>query len=246
VIIVRNAEAFEDATTDALLKVLEFDAAHTIFVMTTTNIDTLRSPVRSRCQAYRLRPLSKADAKERLIRLCEQENVVYDPVALEIMAAHAGNRAGDLLLRLCKVASGGTVTVARVEEIFGLKWTDAMLNYWRSLLERNEKESLRAFADVGENAEDRIERLRAFIHLVGAVGSHRTASTNFVLDPALVHMPSDKYGFVVEGLSERADQRGSSLDKMWTEIARFWTNSNSQEEFGLHQDLLQFYRLMNA
>jgi len=143
VIIVRNVEAFEDAATGALLKVLEFDAAHTIFVTTTTNIDTLRSPVRSRCQAYRLRPLSKTQAKERLIQLCEQENVVYDPVALEIMAAHAGNRAGDLLHCLCKVASGGAVTVARVEEIFGLKWTDAMLNYWRSLLARNEKESLK-------------------------------------------------------------------------------------------------------
>ena len=200
VIIVRNAEAFEEAATDALLKVLEFDAAHTIFVMTTTNIDNLRSPVRSRCQAYRLRPLSKTQAKERLIRLCEQEKVVYDdPVALEIMAAHAGNQAGDLLHRLCKVASGGAVTVARVEEIFGLKWTDAMLNYWRSLLARNERESLSAFADVGENAEDRIERLRAFIHLVGAVGSHRAASTNLVLDPALVHLPRDKYGFVLGG-----------------------------------------------
>ena len=29
--------------------------------------------------------------------------------------------------------------VARVEEIFGLKWTDAMLNYLRSLQARNER-----------------------------------------------------------------------------------------------------------
>ena len=161
VIIVRNVEAFEDAATDALLKVMEFDAAHTNFVVTTTNINKLRSPVRSRCQAYLLRPLSRTQAKERLIQLCEQENVVYDPVALEIIAAHAGNRAGDLLHRLCKVASGGTATVARVKEIFGLEWTNAILNYWRSLLARNEKESLSAFAGVGENTEDRIERLRA-------------------------------------------------------------------------------------
>jgi DNA polymerase III gamma/tau subunit len=241
-ILIWNAEACKDAALDMLLNTLE-ERISTVFIFTTTNWSKLRPAIRSRCQVYPLRPLTAAAAIERLVRLCDREGVSYEAEALDVVAAQAHARAGTLLRRLCEVAAGGAVTLARVRETFGLTWTEPMSACWSALLAGDEDDAFGSLTAVSTQARESLRRMRAFVQMLDlrwALGPAVALS----LDPACIHLPQHVGETIRKELEMRASSQAYSFDKLWGIILRFWCDCDAREWIGVRQELLAFQRLI--
>jgi len=68
---------------NALLKTLEEPPAHAIFILATTEVYKVPITILSRCQRYDFKKIEKADMINHLKEICKQENITFEPEALE-------------------------------------------------------------------------------------------------------------------------------------------------------------------
>ncbi len=90
---------------NALLKTLEEPPAHVIFVLATTEPHKLPATIVSRCQRFPFRRISDQKVVERLVQVVEQENISYQPAALELIARFAEGGLRDALSLLDQAIS---------------------------------------------------------------------------------------------------------------------------------------------
>lgn len=99
---------------DVLLKPLEEKALVGMFC--TTEPEKIRGPIRSRCEEYLIRKVSREDILARMKRVLDQEQVTYEEDAILVIVDYSGGHVRDILNRLEMVAQMGPVTVETVRE----------------------------------------------------------------------------------------------------------------------------------
>jgi DNA polymerase-3 subunit gamma/tau len=107
---------------NALLKTLEDPPPHVKFVFATTELRKVPVTVLSRCQRFDLRRVGIAELAGHFGRVAEQEQVVVEPSALELIARAADGsvRDGLSLLDQAIAQADGVVTETAVSEMLGL------------------------------------------------------------------------------------------------------------------------------
>ena len=122
VVILDEAHQLTDEASNALLKTLEEPPEKVIFVLATTQPESLVDTIKSRAQHFHFRSLSFAEIVEALERIAKEEKITIEPGALAVMARAAEGSLRDALSLLEQAISycGETITDVQVRELFGV------------------------------------------------------------------------------------------------------------------------------
>jgi DNA polymerase III subunit gamma/tau len=103
---------------DVMLKPLEDKKLVGIFC--TTEPARIRGTIRSRCEEYPIRKITREDILKRMQSILQQEGVEYEDDALLTVIDHSGGHVRDVINRLEMIAQLGKVDVATVREYLNL------------------------------------------------------------------------------------------------------------------------------
>jgi len=121
VYIIDEVHMLTGAAFNALLKTLEEPPEHVKFIFCTTDPDKIPITVLSRCQRFDFPPVEADEITARLQFIVEQEGIVAEPAALQLLARRAGGSMRDSqslleqLLSFCE----SDITVDAVYEMLG-------------------------------------------------------------------------------------------------------------------------------
>lgn len=113
-----EAHRMSSASQDVLLKPIEDKKMIGMFC--TTEAEKIRGAIRSRCEEYTIRKITREDILKRMRMVLETEKVEYQDDAVLIVIDHAGGHVRDVLNGLEMIAQLGPVTVDNVREYLHL------------------------------------------------------------------------------------------------------------------------------
>ncbi|MBZ5644285.1 MAG: DNA polymerase III subunit gamma/tau [Acidobacteriia bacterium] len=122
VVILDEAHMLTDEASNALLKTLEEPPDKVIFVMATTEPESLAETIRSRSQHFHFRALSFGEIVNALEQICLKESLTAEPGAVAVMARAAEGSLRDALslLEQARAYCGANITDAQVRELLGV------------------------------------------------------------------------------------------------------------------------------
>jgi DNA polymerase-3 subunit gamma/tau len=169
---------------DVLLKPIEDKKLVAVFC--TTEPEKIRGPIRSRCEEYSIRKITRDDVLGRLKWILDQEQVTYEENALYAIIDHAGAHVRDAVNRLEMVSQMGSITMESVREYLNL---GVVTVYYNILL--NLHDPARA-CDLVEKAAERasVDEIAAGI-AEAAMNSYRLAN-NMHAEFTYVDLPLSK------------------------------------------------------
>lgn len=129
IVVFDEAHGISKAGQNALLKELE-EGEGTIYIFCTTEPEKVLPTVVSRCLAFEINKVPLNQIKERLINVCQKEEIEYEEAALELLIKSRKGHIRDCLKELDKLASLGAVTIDQIEDYLQ---TDIQNNYFEIL-----------------------------------------------------------------------------------------------------------------
>ena len=97
VYIIDEVHMLSQSAFNALLLTLEEPPEHVIFILATTNIESVPITILSRCQRFDFKRISNADLLKQLMFVCDSENILYDEEGLMEIANLADGGLRDAL-----------------------------------------------------------------------------------------------------------------------------------------------------
>ena len=121
VYIIDEVHMLSTAAFNALLKTLEEPPSHAIFILATTEEHKVPLTIKSRCQPFSFRLFTSQEITGRLVWMSEQEKLVIEPAAIDMIAGQAAGslRDAESLLDQLVAAPGDTITLARTQMVLG-------------------------------------------------------------------------------------------------------------------------------
>lgn len=120
VYIIDEFHMLSNSAFNALLLTLEEPPSNVVFILATTDIQSVPITIISRCQRFDFKPISVEDIVERLSFICSQENIKISTVAIKEIALLANGGMRDALGMLDQVSSQvDNITEDDVANIFG-------------------------------------------------------------------------------------------------------------------------------
>ena len=118
--IIDEVHMMTSSAFNALLLTLEEPPAHAIFIMATTNVESVPITILSRCQRFNFKKFSIEDLTKQIRYVCDQESIsITDDAVLEIAYLSEGGMR-DALSLLDQLASNGEeITVDKILTNYG-------------------------------------------------------------------------------------------------------------------------------
>lgn len=156
VFIIDEAHQLSSDAKDAFLKTLEEPPDHTIFILATTQPQSIPATIRSRCQQFDFRRGSLHNIRECLKFVTASEAVTAEDAALDLIAMNADGSWRDALSLLEQVLAytDGQVTVDDVNTVLGTVTQDFLFRLADTLAEGNERGAFEAAAEAVESGKD--------------------------------------------------------------------------------------------
>lgn len=117
------------ASQDALLKAIEEKKLLALFC--TTEAEAIRGPIRSRCEEYTIRKITREDVLARMRYVLTTEKIDFQDDAVLTVIDHSGGHVRDVLNKLEMIAQMGVVTMDTVRQYLQL---GAVSTYYEILL----------------------------------------------------------------------------------------------------------------
>jgi DNA polymerase-3 subunit gamma/tau len=176
---------------NALLKTLEEPPPHAIFILATTESYKVPATVASRCQRFEFRRIPVSEIVTRLESLCQQEGLVVERPALELIARQATGALRDAISLLDQiVAAEGRATLSQTQALLGTALSQTVQDLTDLLSERQTGQgldlihtSIDAGAEPRQLARQMVDHLRALllVRLGNAAQVEATAEVHAVL-----------------------------------------------------------------
>ncbi len=103
---------------DALLKQVEQCPDHLIYIFCTTEPDEMKDTLRDRCMEFQITKVNSSHIKQKLKKICEQENFPYEENALDELVIKSDGHVRDAINSLEEVAYLGEISVVNLNKIF--------------------------------------------------------------------------------------------------------------------------------
>ncbi len=141
---------------NALLKTLEEPPKHIIFILATTEPHKIPLTIKSRCQNFEFKPISKQKIKENLKKICENEKIKIEDEALNLISTYCngGMRDAISLLDQLNVYSNSKITKEDVILLNGRISKDEIYNLFLNIFNSNLKEIFQmidSYEETGKN-----------------------------------------------------------------------------------------------
>jgi DNA polymerase-3 subunit gamma/tau len=194
---------------NSMLKTLEEPPAHVKFILATTDPQKIPVTVLSRCLQFNLKPMPPALVAQHLGEVLEQEHIVAEPLALNLLArAAAGSMRDALSLTDQAIAyGGGTVEAAAVEAMLGTVRRDYLFDLLDALAEQNGDALL-------DQARQLSERGIAFDAALQDLGSLLTQLALMLHAPGAVETTAD-----AERMQASAEKLDAETVQLYYQIA---------------------------
>ncbi len=156
VYIIDEVHMLTPAAFNALLKTLEEPPEHVVFVMCTTDPQKILGTVLSRVQRFDFHAISDNDLQAHLVQLCAQEEIVYEPAALELIArsAHGGMRDALKTLEQLALYTSKNVTLGAARDLLGETDARTLAQVAQALAARNVPALFSQVASLVERGRD--------------------------------------------------------------------------------------------
>lgn len=153
--IIDEVHMMTQSAFNALLLTLEEPPAHVIFIMATTNIESVPITILSRCQRFDFKKISMDDLKNRIHYVCKEENIDITEDAVEEIAYIAEGGLRDALSLLDQLsASSNQITIENILSNYGSISTVFIKEIIQNLLENNMKEITKSMDELKNSAAD--------------------------------------------------------------------------------------------
>lgn len=168
IILIDEVHMLSGHSFNALLKTLEEPPKQVIFLLATTEPEKLPNTVLSRCLHFTLKPLTDTALSQHFKHILEQETIIFEPAALDLIAqsARGSVRDGLSLLERCIAFCGGHITAAKISELLGLADNASIQQLLDSLLANNATQVFSLIRQLAEKGVDFNEVLAAFLRLL--------------------------------------------------------------------------------
>lgn len=156
VYLIDEAHQLTSAAEDALLKTLEEPPPHVVFILATTEPESLKATILSRCQRFDFRRVGVADIVGLLRTIADAESVTVPDEALQLLAREATGSLRDAVNLLDQVwaSYGDTLSLDDVVSGLGLSTDARALELARAALGKDLKAGLEVIAAVQDDAVD--------------------------------------------------------------------------------------------
>lgn len=150
---------------NALLKTLEEPPAHAIFILATTEIHKVPQTIISRCQRFDFHKLTLEKIVDRLAWISQQEKVVIEKPALELIALNADGsiRDGESLLGQIMAMEDKKITLEEVQTILGVIDIKAVQELVEYLTAKNNSQAISHINQVASQGYDLIQFSKSLI-----------------------------------------------------------------------------------
>ena len=109
VYIIDEVHMLSQSAFNALLLTLEEPPEHVIFILATTNLESVPITIMSRCQKFEFKKINENDIFERLKYVCNEENIKYDDNGLKEIALLSDGGLRDALSILDQLSKDDVV-----------------------------------------------------------------------------------------------------------------------------------------
>lgn len=108
VYIIDEVHMLSQSAFNALLLTLEEPPAHVVFILATTNIESVPITILSRCQRFDFKKISEEDILKQMEDICKNEGILYDVEGLREIAILSDGGLRDALSVLDQVSKNAT------------------------------------------------------------------------------------------------------------------------------------------
>ncbi len=147
--LIDEVHMLSQSSFNALLKTLEEPPEHVKFLLATTDPQKLPITILSRCLQFNLKPIADDSIAQQLQYILEQERLLYEPAALELIAHAARGSMRDALSLLDQAIAGSeSLAAEEVKTILGHTQQDYALFIVRALAELSPVQLVKITADI--------------------------------------------------------------------------------------------------
>ena len=156
VYLIDEVHMLSKSSFNALLKTLEEPPPHVKFLLATTDPQKLPVTVLSRCLQFNLKRLTPRLIQDRLVHICNAEEIDASPVALAMLARAADGSLRDALSLLDQAIAycGGSVDEASVATMLGTIDRDHVVRLAELLAATDSPGIIDAIAEIDEQFPD--------------------------------------------------------------------------------------------
>ena len=156
VYIIDEAHQLTNQAWNALLKLIEEPPPHLVFVFCTTDLASVLTTVRSRCQTFVFQRPRLQELVAVLRRVCEGEKIDAPDAALALIArgAHGSFRDAVSALDQLAAATGGTISVQDVLQLVGGIEEGALFRLCDTIVDRDTAGALVQIEELAEQGQD--------------------------------------------------------------------------------------------
>ena len=157
VYIIDEAHMLTTQAFNALLKTLEEPPEHVIFILATTEPQTILPTIVSRCQRYDFKRITAKEIAGRLRLVCEQEAIQISQDALHYIAVLASGGLRDALSILDQCHAyymNQEITLAKVQDVMGAVDNSVFVSMTRAVMEQDVASLLELINEVFAQGRD--------------------------------------------------------------------------------------------
>jgi DNA polymerase III subunit gamma/tau len=237
VYIIDEVHMLTDAAFNALLKTLEEPPPNIVMILATTDAHKVPATIISRCQRFDFKRLSNDDVIERLIEVCEVEEIEAEPAVLEMIARTAWGslRDAENLLEQLYVSYGqadadgqpSEITEGQARELLGLGDTATSTELAIALLDKDAAAALTVInreaqrgADLRALRSGAVDALRVALLMKAGVEDSITQGSEFAETMAAAARPArlNQILHILTSLGQ-ADMKANSSSPLPLELA---------------------------
>lgn len=140
--IIDEVHMMTQSAFNALLLTLEEPPAHAIFIMATTNVESVPITILSRCQRFNFQKISLNDLQKQIKYVCSEENIDITDEAIEEIAYLSEGGMRDALSLLDQLSSNGEqITLEKILHNYG-SISSLFIKNLISSIEKNDVDSV--------------------------------------------------------------------------------------------------------
>ncbi|KAK6924741.1 hypothetical protein RJ641_009067 [Dillenia turbinata] len=167
VFIIDECQMLRGETWATLLNSLENLSQHVVFVMITSNLDKLPRGAVSRSQRYHFPKIKDVDISCRLERICVEDGLDFDQVALEFIAARSNGSLREAEMMLDQLSLlGKRITLSLAHELIGVVPEDELIDLLDLALSSDTSNTVRKAREMMRSRIDPMQLISQLANLI--------------------------------------------------------------------------------
>ncbi|KXG26579.1 protein STICHEL-like 2 [Sorghum bicolor] len=234
VFIIDECHLLQEDAWSAILKSLDEPYRHTVYIMITSDIESLPRTSITHCQKFHFPKIKVADIVYRLERICIEEGLEFDHDGLYFIAAKSNGSLRDSEIMLDQLSLlGKKITISLVHELVGSVSDDELIELLDLALSSDTTNTVRRARELMGSAIDPLQLVSQLANLIMDILSGRCQSAvtevskSFLGRYALSEIGIKKLRHALKILSETEKQlRTSRNQATWVTVALLQFSTN--------------------